>query len=74
MKRFKVLFRPEPEGGYTASVPSMPGCISYGETLEEAKRMISDAIACYLKCMEEHGECCTDDSECVVDEIDIEDE
>jgi predicted RNase H-like HicB family nuclease len=31
---FTVMFRPEPEGGYTAMVPSLPGCISYGETLE----------------------------------------
>jgi antitoxin HicB len=74
MRRFKVLFRPEPEGGYTAIVPTLSGCISYGETLEKAKQMISDAIACYMKCIKEHGECCTDDSECVVDEIDIQDE
>ncbi len=74
MKRFKVLFKPEAEGGYTASVPSLPGCISYGETLEEAKKMVADAISCYLKCMKEHGECCTDDSMCVMDEISIADE
>lgn len=74
MKKFKVLFRPEPEGGYTAFVPSLPGCISYGETLVEAKKMISDAISCYLKCLSDHGQCCTDDSTCVTDEIRIQDE
>ncbi len=74
MKKFKALFKPEPDGGYTASVPSLPGCISYGKTLEEAKKMLADAISCYLKCMKEHGECSLDDSECIVDEISIADE
>ncbi len=74
MKKFKVLFRPEPEGGYTALVPSLPGCISYGETLDEARRMIKDALSCYLKCLAEHGECCTDDRGCISDEIEISDE
>lgn len=35
----------EPEGGYTISVPSLPGCISYGETFEEAIDMIKDVMA-----------------------------
>lgn len=43
MKSFQVIrsgivfeLHPEPEGGYTISVPSLPGCISYGKTFEEA--------------------------------------
>jgi predicted RNase H-like HicB family nuclease len=46
---FTVMFRPEPEGGYTAMVPSLPGCISYGETLEEANTMIQEAMELYLE-------------------------
>ena len=38
----------EPEGGYTISVPSLPGCISYGKTFEEAMEMIKDAMAGWL--------------------------
>ena len=38
----------EPEGGYTISVPSLPGCISYGKTFEEAMEMIKDALEGWL--------------------------
>ncbi|MDP2919672.1 MAG: type II toxin-antitoxin system HicB family antitoxin [Dehalococcoidia bacterium] len=38
----------EPEGGYTISVPSLPGCISYGKTFEEAMEMIKDAMEGWL--------------------------
>ena len=73
MKRFKVLFKPEPEGGYTAIVPSLPGCISFGETLDEARKMIGDAIGCHLKCMKEHAEDCCDDKDCLIEEMTVED-
>jgi predicted RNase H-like HicB family nuclease len=59
---FRIVLRPEPEGGYTVIVPSLPGCITYGETLEEAKKMAKDAIKAYLKSMEKHGEKIQDDS------------
>jgi len=35
---YRILVRKEPEGGYTVIVPSLPGCITYGETIEEAIR------------------------------------
>lgn len=38
----------EPEGGYTITVPSLPGCISYGKTFEEAMEMIKDAMEGWL--------------------------
>jgi predicted RNase H-like HicB family nuclease len=34
----KVLYEPSEEGGYTVSVPALPGCISEGDTLEQARR------------------------------------
>jgi predicted RNase H-like HicB family nuclease len=46
---FKVLFEPSDEGGYTAHVPALPGCISEGDTLEEARRNIRAAIELYLE-------------------------
>jgi predicted RNase H-like HicB family nuclease len=62
---FRVVFRPEPEGGYTATVPSLPGCISYGEDIKEAREMIKDAIKGYLESLQKHGEEPPDDSDTV---------
>jgi len=45
----------EPEGGYTISVPSLPGCISYGSTFEEAIEMIKDAMAGWLEVARKEG-------------------
>lgn len=59
---FRIVFRPEPEGGYTVIVPSLPGCITYGETVEEAGKMAEDAIRAYLESMKKHGEEIVDDS------------
>ncbi len=53
---YRVLFRKEPEGGFTAIVPSLPGCVSFGKTLEEAKAMIREAIELYLESLKAHGE------------------
>ena len=74
MKRFKVVLRPEPEGGYTFLVPSLPGCISYGENLKEARENGTLALKDFLACMRKHNECCTDDSGCLFEEIEVEDE
>jgi predicted RNase H-like HicB family nuclease len=49
----KVVFEPSDEGGYTAYVPALPGCISEGDTLEEARQNIREAIALYLEPDEE---------------------
>jgi predicted RNase H-like HicB family nuclease len=45
----------EPEGGYTISVPALPGCISYGQTFEEAMEMIKDAMKGWLEVAKEEG-------------------
>ncbi|MBC7258753.1 MAG: type II toxin-antitoxin system HicB family antitoxin [Chloroflexi bacterium] len=51
--RFKVVLETSDEGGYTAYVPSLPGCISEGETLEEALKNIQEAIELYLEPVED---------------------
>lgn len=51
-----VVFRPEPEGGFTVTVPSLPGCITYGKTLDHAKKMAREAIELYLEDMAAEGE------------------
>ena len=45
----KVVFEPSDEGGYTVYVPSMPGCISEGDTKEEALANLREAIQLYLE-------------------------
>jgi predicted RNase H-like HicB family nuclease len=59
---FRIVLRPEPEGGYTVIVPSLPGCITFGESVEEAMTMAEDAIAAYLASMKKYGEEIIDDS------------
>ncbi|MBS1259367.1 MAG: hypothetical protein MAG551_02437 [Candidatus Scalindua arabica] len=45
----KVVIEPSDEGGYTVYVPSLPGCISEGETKEETLKNIKEAIELYLE-------------------------
>jgi predicted RNase H-like HicB family nuclease len=49
----KVVLEPSEEGGYTILVPSLPGCISEGETVEEALTNIREAIELYLEPVED---------------------
>jgi len=53
---YHVLYRPESEGGFTAIVPSLPGCVTHGRTLAEAEMVAADAIAGYLASLRKHGE------------------
>jgi predicted RNase H-like HicB family nuclease len=51
--KVKVILEPSEEGGFTAHVPSLPGCISEGETVEDALANIQEAIAVYLEPVED---------------------
>ncbi len=53
---YRILLRREPEGGYTVLVPSLPGCITYGKTVEEAIQMAKDAIRVYIESLIEDGD------------------
>lgn len=53
---YTAVFQKEPEGGYTVFVPILPGCVSYGKDLEEAKKMIKEAIELYLESLKAHKE------------------
>jgi antitoxin HicB len=49
MNRYTVILTPEPDGSaYNVSVPALPGCFTWGATVEEALAMAKDAIAVYL--------------------------
>ena len=52
-----IVLIPDEDGvGYTVEVPSLPGCVSEGDTLEESLANIREAIALYIESMEAHGE------------------
>jgi len=51
--KFKIILEPSDEGGFTAYVPSLPGCISEGDTREEAMQNIREAIELYLEPVED---------------------
>jgi antitoxin HicB len=53
---YRVLLNKEPEGGYTAIVPTLPGCITYGESTEETIANVKEAIELYLESLVAHGE------------------
>lgn len=56
VRKFTVIFEKAEEGGYIVNVPSLPGCMTQGETFEEAEEMIKEAIACYCESLAKHGE------------------
>ncbi len=51
--KLQIILEPSDEGGYTAYVPSLPGCISEGETKKEAIINIQEAIELYLEPIED---------------------
>ncbi len=51
--QYIVVLTSQPYGGFTVTVPSLPGCISEGETKKEALENIKDAIGGYLKASKE---------------------
>lgn len=54
--QYHVIFRPEPEGGYTVIVPSLPGCITYGKTLPAAQNAARLAMRAYVESLKKHKE------------------
>lgn len=54
--KYRVVLEPqEEEGGYTVYVPALPGCVSQGETVDEAMQNIKEAIEIYLESLGERG-------------------
>jgi predicted RNase H-like HicB family nuclease len=53
--KIKIVLEPSEEGGYTVVVPSLPGCISEGNSKEEAIQNIKEAVELYLESVEDDG-------------------
>jgi antitoxin HicB len=66
------MHRPEPESGFTAIVPALPGCVTYGRTLAEARTMAKDAISGYIESFKKHKQPIPTDDETLVASLDLE--
>jgi predicted RNase H-like HicB family nuclease len=62
---YRITLRKEPEGGYTVLVPALPGCVTYGKTVEETIEMARDAITGYVESLIEDGEAVPTDEELI---------
>lgn len=60
---YKIMLRNEPEGGYTVIVPSLPGCVTYGSTIDESIAMAKEAIELYLESLIEDNEIIPNDND-----------
>ena len=55
-RTYRIMLNEEPEGGFTVTVPSLPGCVTYGENLDHAMSMAKEAIEGYIELLEKQGE------------------
>jgi predicted RNase H-like HicB family nuclease len=62
MYTYKIHLHKEAEGGFTATVPVLPGCVTYGDDVEQAIAMAKEAIELYIEELKERGEVVPDDS------------
>lgn len=62
-KTYRIILRKEPEGIYTVFVPSLPGCITWGNTVDEAINMAKEAVEGYIAVLKEENEIIPDDND-----------
>lgn len=55
-RTYRILLNEEPEGGFTVTVSSLPGCVTYGDNLDHAMSMAKEAIEGYIELLEKQGE------------------
>jgi len=66
---FTVLFEPAEEGGYVVTCPALPGLITEGESLVEARAMATDAIRTYLESLAKDGLSVPEDKPLVLEPV-----
>ncbi len=69
--RYNIYLRPEPEGGFTVVVPALPGCITWGKDVYEARRMAVDAIEAYVASLIEQHEPVPGDNDGLVASVEV---
>ena len=62
-RTYTVVLLHEQDGRYSVSVPALPGCHTWGDTIPEALRMVEEAIECHLEVLNKHGDPVPDDVE-----------
>jgi predicted RNase H-like HicB family nuclease len=70
-RAFTVVFDKE-DDGYTVTVPALPGLVTGGGTLEEARRMAMDAIRCHLESLLKDGEPLPVEQQVDVEKLEVE--
>ena len=68
---YTVVFEKEEEGGYTVLVPALPGVVTCGRTLKEARSMAEDAILCHLEGLLKDGEPIPKETEVDVERLEV---
>jgi len=61
--KYTVILQRESDGGYVATVPTLPGCVSQGDSREEALKNIEEAVELYLEDLNANGEPVPNDDE-----------
>jgi len=69
---FQLAFEPDPQGGFTVTVPMLPGCVTYGETMDEARAMAREAIELYVEDMAADGEKIPPDDRILFGSVEVE--
>lgn len=68
---FTIILKSEPEGGFTVIVPTLPGCVTYGKNVEEARAMAQEAIEAYIASLKKHDEPIPTDSQVLMTSVNI---
>jgi predicted RNase H-like HicB family nuclease len=68
---YTVLFHPAEEGGYWAEVPSLPGCYSQGETIEETTQNIREAIESHIAALKAEGQAVGGDNGILIGRVQV---
>lgn len=66
---YTIVLTPEPEGGFTVTVPALSGCVTYGRDLTEAQLMAKEAICLYIDSLKKHHELIPTDNTSLVSSI-----
>lgn len=69
--KYIVIYTEEPEGGFTVTVPVLPGCVTYGKNLKEAGKMAKEAIELYLESLKAHKEAILTERNSFIGSIDL---
>lgn len=69
--KYTVIYTEEPEGGFTVTVPSLPGCVTYGKNLKQAEKMAKEAVELYLESLNSHKETIPYENKSFIGSIDL---